>query len=127
MDLNKIYDKEKYEKTRKVNVTIKSGAVWVSTVELNGLIDFEGIAEEYFGQSKEWMDGKIEGCTYMRESQEFTGEEYAKLAEAYRDIARRLSKAADEIDAAAMRDADIPAEKAAELNKEFNELLHGKH
>lgn len=100
-------NKEKYEAHRAVNILIKSGAVWMSMVELDGIINLSALARQYFGRSQSWISQRIHGCTVMNKQMEFKEDEYAQLAEAYRDIARKLSKAADEIDAATLNPDDV--------------------
>ena len=42
----------------------------------------------------------VNGCTVLNKSMAFKKDEYHQLAEAFRDIAKRLQAYADEIDAA---------------------------
>ncbi len=100
MDLDKVFDKKSYEAHRSVNIQTKSGAVWVSQLELDGLLNMSAVSRRYFGRSQSWMSQRIHGCTVMNRSMSFKEEEYARLSEAYRDIARRLLQYADEIDRA---------------------------
>lgn len=104
MDLSKIYNREKYEKHRNVVIETKSGAVWISTVELQGLINLSGVAREYFNKSQSWLSQRIHGCMVMKKKMAFKEAEYAQFAAAYRDIAARLLAHADEIDRAALDD-----------------------
>ncbi len=85
-------------------ITEKMGAVWVAFLELKGLINKTQIAKQYFGKTQSWLSQKLNGCEVCKKERSFTEEEYHQLAEAFRDIARRLEKHADEIDAAAMED-----------------------
>ena len=82
-------------------VSEKMGAVWTAFLELGGLINKTQIAEQYFQRTQGWFSQKLNGCELCRKKQSFSPEEYRKLAEAFRDIARRLNAHADEIDAAA--------------------------
>lgn len=82
-------------------VTIKSEAVWVAFLELRGLINASGIARQYFSRSAAWITQRINGNIVFGKKASFRPEEYSRLSEAFRDIARRLMKYADEIDAAA--------------------------
>ncbi len=91
---------EKYKEHRDLNIRIKSGAVWVAMLELNGIINLSAVAKQYFNRSHAWLSQRIHGCTVMNKKMEFKEAEYHQLAEAFRDIAKRLQAHADEIDAA---------------------------
>lgn len=82
--------------------SIKSGAVWVAFKELDSLLSKTQIAKQYFNRTHAWLSQKLNGCTLHKKKMAFTEDEYHQLAEAFRDIARRLQAHADEIDAAAM-------------------------
>lgn len=83
----------------------KIGAVDVAFTELEGLINRTQLASQYFNRTHAWLSQKLNGCTVLNRKKAFTEAEYHQLAEAFRDIARRLNIHADEIDAAPM-DAD---------------------
>lgn len=89
---------------RAQQVTVKEGAVWIAFLELKGLINKTQIAKQYFKRTHGWFSQKLNGCFVCKKEQGFTEEEYHQLAEAFRDIARRLEKHADEIDAAAIEE-----------------------
>lgn len=91
---------------RALLTSTKPGAVWVAFKELNGLINKTQIAEQYFKRSQAWLSQKLNGCTLHQKKQAFTEAEYHQLAEALRDIARRLTAHADEIDAAKIESTD---------------------
>lgn len=82
-------------------ITEKMGATWVAFLELNGLINKTQLAEQYFQRTQGWISQKLNGCEVCNKRASFTEAEYHQLAESFRDIARRLMKYADEIDAAA--------------------------
>lgn len=103
---NKLNNPAQYERDRDRNLEVKSSAVWVTFFELDGLINKSALARQYFGRSQGWLSQKLNGCTSHNVRQRFSAEEYHELAEAFRDIARRLNAHADEIDAAAMDPAD---------------------
>ena len=81
-------------------ITEKMGAVFVTFNELRGLLNKTQIARQYFGKSQSWFSQRLNGCVLAQKEQSFNTAEYHQLAEAFRDIARRLEKHADEIDAA---------------------------
>lgn len=83
-------------------VSEKMGAVWVAFNELDGIINKSQLAKQYFGRTHAWLSQKINGCEVCNQKRSFTEQEYSKLSEALRDIARRLNHYADEIDAAEM-------------------------
>lgn len=96
----KILDPEKYEKRRSECLTDKAGAVEVAFSELEGLLNKTQLAAQYFDRTHAWLSQKLHGCTVLNRQKGFTEEEYHRLAEAFRHIARRLEAHADEIDAA---------------------------
>lgn len=100
----KIYNPEQHEIDRKEVIKIKSGATWNAFVELEGLINKTQLADQYFNKSHAWLSQKLHGCTVLNRQKAFTDAEYHQLAEAFRDIARRLNAHADEIDNAALDD-----------------------
>ena len=85
---------------RQAQMKIKSEAVWVVFLELGGLINVSRLAKEYFGKSQSWLAQRINGYTVNYKECRFTTEEYGQLSGALREIAARLNKYADEIDAA---------------------------
>lgn len=85
-------------------VTEKSGAVFVAFNELDSLINKTKLANQYFNKTHAWLSQKLHGCTVLNRQKAFTDAEYHQLAEAFRDIARRLNAHADEIDRAATDD-----------------------
>ncbi len=95
----KILRIDEYNKRRKEIIETKAGAVWNACTELDGLISTQALAEQYFEKSRSWLNKRIRGCTFdVKEA--FNSDEYHQLAEAYRDIAKRLLAHADEIEAA---------------------------
>lgn len=89
---------------RREMVKEKIGAMWVAFLELDGMINKTKLARQYFKKTQGWLSQKINGTKVLDKTQGFTAEEYHQLAEAFRDIARRLQAHADEIDAAAMEE-----------------------
>lgn len=85
---------------RAQNITIKSGAVFVAFNELKGLINNAALSRQYFKRSPSWLTQRINGNIVFDKKAGFRPSEYHQLAEAFRDIARRLNAHADEIDAA---------------------------
>ena len=83
-------------------VTEKMGAVWVAFNELRGLVNKSQLAKQYFGHTQGWFSQKLNGCEVCNRKYAFTEDEYHQLADAFRDLAGRLTRYADEIDAAEM-------------------------
>lgn len=79
---------------------VKSEAVWVIFHELDGLVNVSKLAKDYFHKSQSWFAQKVNGYSVCNKERSFTKAEYAKLSEAFRDIASRLDKYANELDAA---------------------------
>lgn len=96
-----ILNKEEYEYLRNADLCDKRGAVNVAFSELEGLINNAALARQYFKRSPSWLTQRINGNIVFDKKAGFRPAEYQQLAEAFRDIARRLNAHADEIDAAA--------------------------
>lgn len=79
---------------------IKSEAVWASFIELNGLLNLSKFAKQFFGKSQSWFAQKLYGLTVCNKQREFTAEEYHRISESFREIAKRLEMYADAIDSA---------------------------
>ena len=101
-----IYNPELHEQHRSEVIKEKCGAVWNAFVELEGLINKTQIAEQYFGKTHGWFSQKLHGCSVFNKQKKFTEAEYHQLAEAFRDIARRLEAHADEIDSAELEETE---------------------
>lgn len=100
MEKNSLQDFLDPKRRRELQMGIKSEAVWVVFLELGGLINVSRLAREYFSKSQSWMAQRINGYTINHKECSFTPEEYRKLSASFRDIATRLNRYADEIDAA---------------------------
>lgn len=96
----KILRIDEYNKRRKEIIETKAGAVWNACIELDGLVGTQALAEQYFERSRSWLNKRLHGCTYDIKEEAFNADEFHQLAEAYRDIAKRLLAHADEIEAA---------------------------
>ena len=96
-----ILNKEEYERLRNADLCDKRGAVNVAFSELESLINNAALARQYFRRSPSWLTQRIKGNTVFDKKAGFRPTEYQQLADAFRDIARRLVAHADEIDAAA--------------------------
>ena len=94
----KLKDPEEYEKNRAIDLVDKAGAVDIAFLELGGIINKTQLAEQYFERTQGWFSQKLHGCTVLNRAQSFTEGEYARLADAFRDLARRLEAHAAEID-----------------------------
>lgn len=97
-----ILNKEEYEERRKKCIKYKPDATETAFSELEDIINKSQLAKQYFGRSQSWFSQRVNGCTVINKSMAFKEDEYHKLAEAFRDIAKRLTAHADEIDAASM-------------------------
>ena len=96
----KIFNPESYEENRKKCIVNKSGATYTAFSELENLINKTQLAKQYFNRSQSWLSQRIFGSLVRKKEASFKPEEYHQLAEAFRDIAKRLQAHADEIDAA---------------------------
>lgn len=96
----KILDPDEYEERRKKCIEYKADATVTAFSELEDIVNKSQIAKQYFGKSQSWLSQRVNGCTVLKKSMAFKEEEYHQLAEAFRDIAKRLQAHADEIDTA---------------------------
>lgn len=98
----KIQNLAEYEDRRKKCIEFKADATVTAFSELEDIINKSQIAKQYFEKSQSWFSQRIHGCTVLNKSMTFKEEEFHQLAEAFRDIAKRLQAHADEIDSAKM-------------------------
>lgn len=96
----KILNPAEYEERRKKCIAYKPDATATAFSELEGLINKSALAKQYFGKSQGWFSQRLNGCTVLKKPVAFKENEYHELANAFRDIAKRLLSHADEIDAA---------------------------
>lgn len=85
---------------RAEQMKIKSEAVWVTFLELGGMINVSKFAKEYFGKSQSWFAQRVNGYDVNHKRAEFTAEDYDKIAASLRNLAGRLTEYADAIDKA---------------------------
>ena len=88
------------EEHRREVVAFREGAIFSAFLDLDGLVNKSALARQYFGKTQGWFSQKLHGATVCDKSRSFTPAEARTLAEAFRDIALRLTAHADEIDAA---------------------------
>lgn len=100
LDRMEIFNTAEYEERRKKRIEYKSSAVATSFSELDDIINKSQLARQYFGKSQSWFSQRVNGCTVQEKPTAFKEDEYRRLAEAFRDIAKRLQAHADEIGAA---------------------------
>lgn len=84
---------------RQCIIKTKSGATWNSFVELEKIISEKEFATQYIGICEESFTEKLEHCG-KHDEQAFNADEYTKIANSFRDIAKRLLAHADEIERA---------------------------
>ena len=100
----KIHNPEQHEQDRAKLLDVKTNATWLAFSELEGIINNSALARQYFKRSPSWLTQRINGNTVFNKTAMFRPEEYHQLAEAFRDIARRLNAHADEIDNAELEE-----------------------
>lgn len=93
---------DEYNKRRKKCIEYKSDATTTAFSELENVINKAQLSKQYFNRSQSWFSQRLNGCMILDKKASFKENEYHLLAEAFRDIARRLQAHADEIDAAKM-------------------------
>lgn len=90
---------DRYNEERKDCIATKSGAVFTAFTELEDLINMQEFAKQYFPTLGDITEVSFDSAEILT-GEHLTKEEYHQLAEALRDIAKRLQAHADEIDAA---------------------------
>ena len=98
----KILRADVYDDRRREIMKTKAGAVWLAFAELEDLFNPSSLAMQYFKESGEWLTKRLDGCAVRDKETSLDENECHQLAEAFRDIAKRLLAHADEIDAATM-------------------------
>ena len=78
----------------------KNTAAWLNYMELADYLNFSTIAEKYFDRKPSWILQRLHGFNVNGKKAMFKPEQYQVFTSALRDIAARLLRAADEIDAA---------------------------
>ena len=97
----KILNPEMYEEHRAEVVKFRHGAISTAFMELDGLLNKTRISRDYFGKSQAWFSQRLNGAHVCCSDVAFKADEARQLAGAFRDIARRLTGLADEIEAVA--------------------------
>lgn len=87
---------------RAMQMKVKSEAVWVTFLELDGLINISKFSKKYFNRSHAWFAQKYNGYDVNHKKKAFTPEELDKIAASLRDLGKRLTEYADAIDAASL-------------------------
>lgn len=101
-EVNKISFKEFCDPDwrRNEQMKIKSEAVWVTFLELNGIINISKFANQYFGKSQSWFSQRINGYDVNHKKATFKPEDYDRIVESLRNLAARLNEYADAIEKA---------------------------
>ena len=94
----KYHNPELADQHREETITFKEGAIFTAFLDLDGLINKSAIAKQYFGKTQTWFSQKLNGAIICDKERSFNLEESHQLAEAFRDIAKRLISHAEEID-----------------------------
>lgn len=101
---HEIFNPESHEETRNQCISYRGGAIYNAFIELEEIIDKEEFARQYMDESNEDFNKKLDGCPIGGSKTEFSTEEAKKIADSFRDIAKRLTGLAEEIDAVAQID-----------------------
>ena len=78
----------------------KSGAVWLSMIELSDYIKFSAIAKTHFNKSSNWILQRLHGYEVNGKPAQFKPEEMNVFVQALRGIAAKLNESADRIEQA---------------------------
>lgn len=76
----------------------KEEALILMQEELNDLVNYAGIANNYFDRSRAWIIQRLHGNVVNGVRATFKPEEYGRLARALRDMAYKFMTAADNIE-----------------------------
>ncbi|MGM9753140.1 MAG: DUF5053 domain-containing protein [Candidatus Cryptobacteroides sp.] len=101
---HELFNPEGHEETRNQSISYRGGAIYTAFVELEDIINKAEFAQQYLGKSSEDFNKKLDGCPVGGSQTEFSAKEAKKIAESFRDIAKRLTALAEEIDAVATVD-----------------------
>lgn len=85
---------------RDEQMKVKSEAVWVTFLELDGMINVSKFARKYFNRSHSWFAQRINGYDVNHKKAEFTAEDYKKIASSLRTLATQLNEYAEAIEKA---------------------------
>ena len=97
----KIFNPQGHEETRNAAISYRGGAIYNAFIELDGIINKTEFAKQYMEKSAGWFSQKLNGCPVGGIKRGFTADEARKIAESFRDIAKRLEALSEEIDAVA--------------------------
>lgn len=76
----------------------QDGAIWLAMMDLYEYINMSAVAKDYFNRSSSWILQRMRGCKVNGKEARFKEEEIETLCKAFRDIARKLETAADNIE-----------------------------
>lgn len=94
----KIENIEEYNERRKKCIQFKPDATFTAFSELEDIVNKSQLAKQYLGKTHSWFSQRLNGCMVLNKARYFKESEYHDIAEAFRDIAKRLLAHADEID-----------------------------
>lgn len=85
---------------RNEQLKVKTEAIWVTFLELNGVINLSKFAKLYLKKSHSWFSQKLNHTMCNGVPQDFTTEEATNVAAALRRLSEQLKEYADIIDRA---------------------------
>lgn len=91
-------EKTALDKARAYLSETKDGAIWLAMVDINDLVNYSAIARQYFNKSSNWLLQRLHGNVVNGKPATFKPHEARLLSDALRDMATRLTAAADRID-----------------------------
>lgn len=92
-----LFDIDRYISDRQNCITNKGGALNTQIDELCGIINLSAFARRFFGKSQSWFSQRLHGSLVMHKEQSFKSNEYAQIADGFRELARQLNQYADEL------------------------------
>ena len=102
-------EKTALDKARAFLSETKDGAIWLAMVDINDLVNYSAIARQYFNKSSNWLLQRLHGNVVNGKPATFKPHEARLLSDALRDMATRLTAAADRIDNAEEGEKDEDA------------------
>lgn len=100
----KVADLERYKASRAEAMKYKNIAISMQFIELDRILNAAKFSRRFFGKSQSWFAQRVKNYAVNGEKAYFTKEDYDKISEGYREIAKQLNQYADELDKAEIFD-----------------------
>lgn len=98
----KVADLERYKASRVESMKYKNIAVSMQFIELDRIVNAAKFSRRFCGKSQSWFAQRLNNYAVNGKNTFFTKEDYDKISEGYRELAKQLNQYADELDKAEM-------------------------